>query len=152
RDTPYAGVASIVRSALERGEAPRIFEDGAQRRNFVHVADVARANAIAIEADAEGPFNVAGPSSQTVREMADALADAFAGAERPKVVGGGRLGDVRHVTASPERATRELGFTATVAFSDGMKEFATAPLRATAPASRPGGSTGLTRDVARAAP
>ncbi|WP_219420255.1 NAD-dependent epimerase/dehydratase family protein, partial [Pseudonocardia nigra] len=50
RDTPYAGVASLFRSALERGEAPRVLEDGRQRRDFVHVTDVAAANALALAA------------------------------------------------------------------------------------------------------
>lgn len=50
RDTPYAGVASFFRSALARGEAPRVFEDGGQRRDFVHVRDVAAANTVALEA------------------------------------------------------------------------------------------------------
>lgn len=49
RDTPYAGVASLFRSALQRGEAPHVFEDGAQRRDFVHVTDVASANLAAAE-------------------------------------------------------------------------------------------------------
>ncbi|HEY6695208.1 MAG TPA: NAD-dependent epimerase/dehydratase family protein, partial [Solirubrobacteraceae bacterium] len=48
RDTPYAGVASIFRSALAAGGAPRVFEDGGQRRDFVHVRDVARANVLAL--------------------------------------------------------------------------------------------------------
>ena len=47
RDTPYSGVAAMFRSSLERGEAPQVFEDGAQMRDFVHVSDVARANLLA---------------------------------------------------------------------------------------------------------
>ena len=50
RDTPYAGVASFFRSALAAGRAPRVFEDGAQRRDFVHVRDVAGATVAALEA------------------------------------------------------------------------------------------------------
>src|SRR5215203_7150532 len=52
RDTPYAGVASIFRSSLATGRAPRVFEDGRQRRDFVHVRDVAAANVLALESGA----------------------------------------------------------------------------------------------------
>ena len=131
RDTPYAGVASLFRSALERGAAPRVFEDGAQRRDFVHVADVAEANTAALEAtDRPGfrAYNVASGQVHTVGEMAAALADALGG-PAPVVTGEYRLGDVRHVTASPDLAAAELGFRARWDFGAGMKEFATAPLR-----------------------
>jgi dTDP-L-rhamnose 4-epimerase len=133
RDTPYAGVASIFRSALERGQAPRVFEDGAQRRDFVHVADVARANVLALtrEEPAPGAFNVASGTPRTVGEMAGALAAAMGGPE-PVVTGDFRRGDVRHVFAGVERARRDLGFAARVGLEDGMREFATAPLRAPA--------------------
>src|SRR3984893_1983692 len=50
RVTPYAGVAAIFRSCLENGVPPRVFEDGGQRRDFVHVCDVARANFLALQA------------------------------------------------------------------------------------------------------
>ncbi len=132
RDTPYAGVASIFRSALERGEAPRVFEDGGQRRDFVHVRDVAAANRAALAATEQGvsfrAYNISSGEPRTVGEMAAALAEAFGG-PAPVVTGEYRLGDVRHVVAAPERARRELGFAASVPFADGMKEFATAPLR-----------------------
>ena len=136
RDTPYAGVASIFRSALERGEAPRVLEDGGQARDFVHVTDVAAANLAALDAVAAGrvqagastPCNVASGVAHTVGEMARALSAAFGGPPA-EVVGGYRLGDVRHVVASAERAREVLGFHAAVAFDEGMQAFATAPLR-----------------------
>jgi dTDP-L-rhamnose 4-epimerase len=132
RDTPYAGVAAIFRSAAALGERPRVFEDGGQRRDFVHVADVARANRAALAAPPEvgGAFNVASGEPHTVLDLATALTAAVdSGAPAPEVVGGYRLGDVRHVFASPERARRDLAFTAETTFADGMRDFATAPLR-----------------------
>jgi dTDP-L-rhamnose 4-epimerase len=137
RETPYAGVASIFRSALEAGLAPHVFEDGRQLRDFVHVWDVARANVLALRADPApaGAFNIASGSPRSVGEMAEALADAFGpSAPRPIVTGQFRLGDVRHVFASTLRAERQLGFRAAVGFGDGMRRFATAPLRDPVPA------------------
>jgi len=133
RDTPYSGVAAIFVSALAAGAAPRVFEDGCQLRDFVHVRDVAHANVIALTRDEPitGAFNVASGDPRSVGEMAHALADA-AGPEapRPLVTGQYRLGDVRHVFASAERTERMLGFKAREDFRAGMAEFATAPLRA----------------------
>jgi dTDP-L-rhamnose 4-epimerase len=132
RDTPYVGVASIFRSALESGRAPRVFEDGGQQRDFVHVRDVAAANLAALEADppeaALRAYNVASGVPHTVGDMARALADAFGG-PAPEVTGEYRVGDVRHVVASPVRAEAELGFRAEVPFAEGMREFATSALR-----------------------
>ncbi|GAC1444368.1 MAG: NAD-dependent epimerase/dehydratase family protein [Mycobacteriales bacterium] len=130
KDTPYAGVASLFRSAIARGESPRVFEDGAQMRDFVHVRDVAAANLLALTTPgtrgALAAYNVASGTPHAVGDVAAALAqDGHA----PLVTGEYRLGDVRHVVASPARATAELGFSAQVSFDDGMREFATAPLR-----------------------
>ncbi|MET7479735.1 NAD-dependent epimerase/dehydratase family protein [Streptomyces sp. NPDC005648] len=132
RDTPYAGVASFFRSALARGEAPRVFEDGGQRRDFVHVRDVAAANAAALEAgSAPGTltaYNTGSGEPHTVGEMARALADAHGGPE-PVVTGEYRLGDVRHITADSGRLRAELGWKPEVGFAEGMREFARAALR-----------------------
>jgi dTDP-L-rhamnose 4-epimerase len=142
RDTPYAGVAAIFRSALERGEAPQVTEDGRQLRNFVHVRDVVAANLAAI--DRVGPpraFNVASPQPRSVGDMARALAGAFgAGPDDPHwpvITGRYRLGDVRHVFASTDRASLELGYTGTVEFEAGICSFARAPLRTTTPSAVP---------------
>lgn len=134
KDTPYAGVASIFRSAYERGAVPRVFEDGGQRRDFVHVRDIAAANVAALDWTADTahvavrPFNVGSGVVHTVGDMATALAVEFRG-DDPVVTGEFRLGDVRHITASSARANDELGYSATVGFTDGMAEFAHAPLR-----------------------
>jgi dTDP-L-rhamnose 4-epimerase len=137
RDTPYAGVASLFRSALARGEAPRVFEDGGQRRDFVDVRDVAAANLAALDAVAAGTvpagalraYNVGSGVPHTVGELAAALA-AATGGPAPVVTGDYRLGDVRHVTASSARAREELGWSARVGFGAGLAAFAAAPLRA----------------------
>jgi dTDP-L-rhamnose 4-epimerase len=132
RDTPYAGVAAIFRSALEAGRAPRVFEDGRQLRDFVHVRDVARANRLALESGVEGAVNVASGEPRSVGEMASAISGAMNGPE-PEVTGEFRAGDVRHVFASINRARRELGYRPRVSFADGVDEFARGPLRAAGP-------------------
>ncbi|SDL94586.1 dTDP-L-rhamnose 4-epimerase [Nonomuraea maritima] len=127
RDTPYAGVAAIFRSELEAGRAPKVFEDGHQTRDFVHVRDVARANLAAMSAAARPgelrAWNIASGTPHTVGELAAALA-AERGGPEPQVTGAYRLGDVRHIVASPQRALTELGFLAGIGFEQGMKEFA----------------------------
>ena len=130
RDTPYSGVAAIFRSALEAGRAPRVLEDGRQRRDFVHVRDVARANVLALLAPepVPGAFNVASGEPHTVGELAAALAGAMGG-PAPVVAGGWRPGDVRHVFASPALAAERLGFRAEVPFATGVAELAVADLR-----------------------
>ncbi|WP_413760289.1 NAD-dependent epimerase/dehydratase family protein [Streptomyces sp. MMBL 11-3] len=132
RDTPYAGVASFFRSALARGQAPRVFEDGGQRRDFVHVRDVAAANVAALEAERAGgtlgAYNTGSGEPHTVGEMAVALAGAHGGPD-PVVTGEYRLGDVRHITADSSRLRADLGWKPQVGFEEGMREFATARLR-----------------------
>jgi dTDP-L-rhamnose 4-epimerase len=136
RDTPYAGVASFFRSALAAGRAPRVFEDGGQRRDFVHVRDVANATVAALDAVTGsgvpgGPgtlraYNVGSGTPRTVGQLASALADAHGG-PGPVITGEYRLGDVRHVTASSARIGRELRWRATVPFEEGIAQFAAAP-------------------------
>lgn len=133
RDTLYAGVASIFRSQIAAGEAPRVFEDGAQRRDFIHVRDVASANVRAIEREtpAVGAFNVGSGAARTILELATALAAALGG-RTPIVTGEYRATDVRHLFASSARADRELGLGPRMPFATGINELVAAPLRGAA--------------------
>jgi dTDP-L-rhamnose 4-epimerase len=131
RDTPYSGVAAMFRSSVERGDAPQVFEDGGQMRDFVHVDDVARANLLAARAVGErGPgfaaYNVCSGTPVSILDVARAVAGD---GPEPEVTGRYRLGDVRHIVASPERAERELGFRATIAPAEGLAAFRHEPLR-----------------------
>jgi dTDP-L-rhamnose 4-epimerase len=131
-NTPYAGVAAIFRSALERGEAPQVFEDGQQMRDFVHVDDVAVANAQAVEQVADHPhgvtpYNVASGIPFTIGQMAEVLSDAYGG-QAPVVTGDFRPYDVRHVVASPQRAIDGLGFRAAIRPEEGIARLAAEPL------------------------
>jgi dTDP-L-rhamnose 4-epimerase len=130
KDTPYSGVAAIFRSALERGAAPRVFEDGGQMRDFVHVTDVARANVQALGRFSSGVVvaNVCSGEPHSIGDMARTLAAAYGGPD-PVVTGEFRLGDVRHVVASPAYAEATLGFRAQIGFDAGVTAFANDPLR-----------------------
>jgi dTDP-L-rhamnose 4-epimerase len=130
RDTPYSGVAAIFRSAIEAGDVPRVFEDGGQMRDFVHVDDIAAANVAAIEANREGftPANVCSGKPISILEVAKELCEAR-GDVPPLVTGQYRSGDVRHIVASPAGAAELLGFHAVIDPRDGLREFAYAPLR-----------------------
>ncbi|MGW6282946.1 NAD-dependent epimerase/dehydratase family protein [Kribbella sp. NPDC055071] len=123
RNTPYAGVAAIFRSALERGEAPRVFEDGRQRRDFIHVHDIAAAVTTAATALLHQPpftaYNVGSGTVTTIGEVAAELARAYNG-PAPVVTGQFRLGDVRHITASSGRLHNELGWKPTYNLTTGI--------------------------------
>lgn len=137
--TPYAGVASLFRSALHDGEAPVVLEDGRQRRDFVHVADVAAANVAAVETEppqgGSDALNICSGRPHTIGELAAELAWACGG-PAPRVVGGARPNDVRHIVADPAKAARVLGFRASVDFAEGVAAFANAPLRHSAAVGR----------------
>ncbi|MEO7269082.1 MAG: NAD-dependent epimerase/dehydratase family protein [Knoellia sp.] len=129
RSTPYAGVAAIFWSASTSGQPPQVFEDGGQRRDFVHVDDIAAAFVAAVQteptagaADTAGEhtaYNVGSGVVHTVGDLATELA-LLAGGPPPEVTGRYRLGDVRHITATSSLAQRELGWTATVPFREGL--------------------------------
>ena len=123
---PYTGVAAIFASRLLNGRPPLVFEDGRQSRDFVHVADIARAVALGLEREDVpfGTFNAGSGRRTTVLEAARALARALGRPIEPRVLGTFRRGDIRHCFADISRIKRELGFEPAVGLEDGLRELA----------------------------
>jgi dTDP-L-rhamnose 4-epimerase len=124
---PYTGVLAIFASRLLNGERPMIFEDGEQRRDFVHVRDVARAFAAALELPgaAGGTFNIGSGQDRSVNEVAEQLAAAMGRNDiSAEVVGKVRSGDIRHCFCDTGLAKAQLGFEASEDFSRGLAELA----------------------------
>ena len=123
---PYTGVLAIFAARLLNDHAPVVYEDGAQRRDFVHVADVARACRLALEQDgADGQaVNVGSGQSTSVLEIAETLARLLGKQIEPELPGKFRAGDIRHCFADVTRARGVLGFEAEVPFEQGLAELA----------------------------
>lgn len=128
---PYTGVLAIFASRLLNARAPLINEDGLQRRDFVHVRDVASACRLALEvradrlgADGDAVFNVASGDGRTILEIASQLATLLGRPIEPQLTGAYRVGDIRHCIADIARARAVLGFAPRVRFEDGLRELA----------------------------
>lgn len=123
---PYTGVLAIFASRLLNGQRPLVFEDGAQRRDFVHVDDVAAAFLLALQHPqaAGGTFNIGSGQDVTVAELASMLAASMGSDLEPEIAGKARAGDIRHCFADISRARELLGFKPVRSFADGLPELA----------------------------
>ena len=124
---PYTGVLAIFASRLLNGQQPMIFEDGEQRRDFVHVSDVARAfaDALTLPQAVGGTFNIGSGHDRSVREVGIELARAMGKNElAPEILGKARIGDIRHCFCDTSLAARTLDFQARQDFGTGLAELA----------------------------
>ncbi len=123
---PYTGVLAIFASRLHNGQPPMIFEDGRQRRDFVHVADVAEAFRLALfnPAAAGGVFNIGSGEQRSVAEVAALLAAAMGRDIAPEITGKARAGDIRHCVPDLSLARAGLGYVAQRDFRAGLAELA----------------------------
>ena len=117
----YAGVISKFIERVVRGEPPIIFGDGEQTRDFIHILDVCRAINLALEAKAEGVFNVATGKSVSIKKLAEIIIKE-AGVSLSPVYMSKRPGDIKHSLADISKIKTVLGFTPQIDVKDGIKE------------------------------
>ncbi len=124
---PYTGVAAIFASRLLNNQAPLVFEDGEQRRDFVSVHDIVRANLLALEKpEADGQiFNIGSGMPITIRRVAEILAECLGVDIAPVITGRSRAGDIRHCYADLTKARQLLGYQPQVSYEEGFAELAT---------------------------
>jgi UDP-glucose 4-epimerase len=121
RQDPHgeAGVVAIFLGALARGEAPRIFGDGLQTRDYVYAGDVARATLAAAGQDG-GVFNVGTGEETSVVELWQ-LCRQVAGSSLEAVEAPARLGELQRSVLDVGLAERELGWRPEVSLEDGLR-------------------------------
>ena len=121
---PYTGVAAIFSSRLRNGKPPKIFEDGRQSRDFIHVRDIVRANLLAMErTEADyGVFNVGTGTATSIAQVAEALRQALGVEIAAEITGQSRAGDIRHCYADIAHIHQRLGFRPTVSLRDGIAD------------------------------
>lgn len=121
---PYTGVLAIFAARLLNGNPPLVFEDGEQRRDFVHVKDVARACRMVLESDAVAGeiLNIGSGHSVTVREIGERLARVMGINIEPQITQRYRKGDIRHCFADTGRAATLLGYEARVGLDEGLAQ------------------------------
>ena len=135
---PYTGVAAIFISRLMNDQPPLIFEDGEQRRDFVHVQDVAEAFAVVLDSDqcVWDAFNVGSGKPITVTQMAYMLARLLRKNIAPQIMNKYRVGDIRHCFADITKIERVFDFRPRRSFEAGMGELIDWVATAKAPINR----------------
>jgi dTDP-L-rhamnose 4-epimerase len=121
---PYTGVCAIFSARLLNGNAPMIFEDGEQTRDFVHVSDIVQANLLALATDRADyqALNVGTGRATSVKQVSRMLARGLGKDLEPQIVGKYREGDIRHCVADISKAKNLLGYEPKVSLENGVPE------------------------------
>jgi dTDP-L-rhamnose 4-epimerase len=121
---PYTGICAIFSSRLLNDQAPIVFEDGEQTRDFVHVSDIVQANLRAMDSDRADyeMMNIGTGAATSVNQMAKLLSDGLGKKIPAQVAGKFREGDIRHCVADVSKAKRLLGYQPAVTLQKGIPE------------------------------
>ena len=121
---PYTGVLSAFALRLVHGQQPSVYEDGQPSRDFVHVADVAMATALATESDESLTANVGSGERWTLEQIARRLTQVFGMDPSGVVVTGQyRVGDIRGFLADIDELATVLGFQPAIGLGEGLQRF-----------------------------
>ncbi len=122
---PYTGILAIFCGLARAGEPLRVFEDGRESRDFVHVHDVVEATWRALNHEPPGPLalNVGSGIATTLAEVAAEIVSHLGSRSRIQVTGEFRIGDIRHNRADLTLVREHLGFAPTTSFREGLAEF-----------------------------
>jgi nucleoside-diphosphate-sugar epimerase len=121
-NSPYAGVLSIFASELAQGRPPRVYGDGEQTRDYVYVADVVRANILAMEASDNFhgcAINVGSGQEYTLNKVIELLNRVLGTAVQPTYCAP-RVGDIRFSLANLRLANQRLGYKPAFSLQDGL--------------------------------
>jgi dTDP-L-rhamnose 4-epimerase len=122
---PYTGVLANFAARLANAQRPMVFEDGKQKRDFVHVRDVARAFCLALKSStAPGHvINIGSGRDYSISKIALLLAEAMGAPDlTPEILGKARTGDIRNCFAEIGKARELLGYEARHRLEDSLEE------------------------------
>ncbi|MFX1276305.1 MAG: GDP-mannose 4,6-dehydratase [Promethearchaeota archaeon] len=121
---PYTGVCAIFSSSLLNQNSPRIYEDGYQSRDFVHVKDVCQALILSMDKNQakNEVFNVGTGRQITINQVAEVLTKNINSKIKPNITSKYRAGDIRHCFADISKISSKLGYKPKYTFEEGMKE------------------------------
>lgn len=118
---PYTGVAAIFSSRIKNNQAPLIYEDGLQRRDFIDVRDIVAAKLLALENPTiqDCALNVGTGQPTSILDLARALIKLYGKDLEPQIVGRYRSGDIRDCVADIQRL-QGFGYQPGVALEEGL--------------------------------
>jgi UDP-glucose 4-epimerase len=122
RQDPHgeAGVVAIFANLLLQGEAPTIYGDGKQTRDYVYVGDVVRANLAALESDFVGPLNIGTGTETDVNELCERMR-GITGCPHPAKHAPARAGEQQRSVIAIGLAREVLGWRPEVTLNEGLR-------------------------------
>ncbi len=117
---PYAGVILKFIERIKQGKPPIIYGDGTQTRDFIYVEDVARANLVALESNATGPYNIGTGIETSINQLAKTIAELMGRPDLKPIYTQPRPGDIKRSVAKIEKAGKRLGWIPSIGIEEGV--------------------------------